>query len=193
VIIERLANKDGELCIGFSENQNTNNLDTDNFLKLAKALSESVLAFQFINSTMIIDKMHLLSSAQNAVNAMNGEYMISRSLDVELIVYTSAQRQIGLALDIMGVKDQLASVAAVCIDEDEKKIRQCLTDVSKRVGEEVTPMFNPSSEKIRSLMETFGITGLEIEQFTDKSDLVSRSQALSKCLVSKVSQVALGS
>lgn len=193
MIIERLANKDGELCIGFSENQNTNNLDTDNFLKLAKALSESVLAFQFINSTMIIDKMHLLSSAQNAVNAMNGEYMISRSLDVELIVYTSAQRQIGLALDIMGVKDQLASVAAVCIDEDEKKIRQCLTDVSKRVGEEVTPMFNPSSEKIRSLMETFGITGLEIEQFTDKSDLVSRSQALSKCLVSKVSQVALGS
>jgi len=193
VIIERLAIKDGELCIGFSENQNTNNLDTDNFLKLARSLSESVLAFQFINSTMIIDKMHLLSSAQNAVNAMNGEYMISRSLDVELIVYTSAQRQIGLALDIMGVKDQLASVAAVCIDEDEKKIRQCLTDVSKRVGEEVSPMFNPSSEKIRSLMETFGITDLEIEQFTDESDLASRAQALSKCIVSKVSQVALGS
>jgi len=193
VIIEKLTTKDGELFIGICENQNSNNLDTDKLLKLARSLSESILAFQFFNSLMIVDNMHLLSGAQNAVNAMNGEYMISRSLDVELIVYTSAQRQIGLALDIMGVKDQLESIAAVCIDENEKKIRQCLTEVSKRVGGEVSPMFSPSSEKIRSLMEIFGITDLEMKQFTDETDLVSRSQALSKCIVSRVSQVALSS
>lgn len=193
MIIERLTIKDGELCIGISENQNSNNLDTANLLELARFLSESVLAFQFFNSLMIIDELHLLSGAQNAVNAMNGEYMISRSLDVELIVYTSTQRQIGLALDIMGVKDQLASVAVVCIDEDETKVLQCLTDVSKRVGEEVSPIFSPTPEKINSLMETFSITDLEMKQFTNEDDLVSRSQALSKCIVSRVSQVALGS
>jgi tRNA threonylcarbamoyladenosine modification (KEOPS) complex Cgi121 subunit len=193
VIIEKLTTKDGELCIGICENQNLNNLDTDNLLKLASSLSESVLAFQLFNSLMIADSIHLLSGAQNALNAMNGKYMISRSLDVELAVYVSAQRQIGLALDIVGVKDQLTSIAAVCIDEDEEKVWQCLTDVAKRVGEEVTPMFNPNSEKISSLMETFGITDLEIQQFTKESDLVSRTKALSKCIVSKVSQVALGS
>jgi len=185
--------KDGEIWIGISEIKNTSSLSMDELLEIAKTLSKSVLAFQFFNSLKIVDEMHLLSSAQNAVNAMKGEYMISRSLDVELIVYSSTQHQIGLALDTMGIKDQLASVAIVCIDADEEKIRKCLADVSERVGEEVSPMFSPTSEKISSLMETFGITDLEMKQFTDATDLVSRSKALSKCVVSRVSMVSLAS
>jgi len=193
VLIERLTIKDDELYIGISETTNTNSLDTDELLEVAKGFSKSVLAFQFFNSLMIVDEMHLLSSAQNAVNAMKGEYMISRSLDVELIVYSSAQHQIGLALNTMGVKDKLESVAVVCIDEDENKIRKCLADVVERLGEEISPMFSPTTEKINSLMETFGITDLEMKQFTDATDLVSRSQALSKCVISRVSMVSLAS
>ena len=193
MLIERLRNKDDEFFIGISEMKNTNNLATDELLDVAKILSKSVLAFQFFNSMMIADEIHLLSSAQNAVHALKGEYMIARSLDVELIVYSSAQHQIGLALDIMGVKDQLASVAVVCIDKDEKKVRNCLAEVSERVGEEVSPMFSPTHEKLTSLMETFDVTDLEMKQFTDETDLESRLQALSKCIVSRVSQVALSS
>ncbi|MCK5266229.1 MAG: hypothetical protein KAR03_11535, partial [Candidatus Thorarchaeota archaeon] len=84
MLIEKLAIKDGELCIGISENKNSRGLDTDKLLELAKSLSKSVLAFQFFNSMMIVDEMHLLSGAQNAVNALKGDYMISRTLDVEL-------------------------------------------------------------------------------------------------------------
>lgn len=193
MLIERLAIKNGFLCIGISENKNSRGLDTDALLDLAKSLSNSVLAFQFFNSKMIIDELHLLSGAQNAVNALKGDYMISRSLDVEVILYASAQRQIGRALDIMGVTDQLPIVGIVCIDEDEKKVRNCLVDAAKEVGEEISPMFNPTSEKILALMEVFEITELEMKQFTDDDDLASRTKALSKCIVSRVSQVALGS
>ena len=193
LLIERLAIKNGFLCIGISENKNSRGLDTDALLDLAKSLSNSVLAFQFFNSKMIIDELHLLSGAQNAVNALKGDYMISRSLDVEVILYASAQRQIGRALDIMGVTDQLPIVGIVCIDEDEKKVRNCLVDAAKEVGEEISPMFNPTSEKILALMEVFEITELEMKQFTDDDDLASRTKALSKCIVSRVSQVALGS
>jgi tRNA threonylcarbamoyladenosine modification (KEOPS) complex Cgi121 subunit len=193
LLIERLAIKNGFLCIGISENKNSRGLDTDALLDLAKSLSNSVLAFQFFNSKMIIDELHLLSGAQNAVNALKGDYMISRSLDVEIILYASAQRQIGRALDLMGVTDQLSIVGIVCIDEDEKKVRNCLVDAAKEVGEEISPMFNPTPEKILSLMEVFEITELEMKQFTDDDDLASRTKALSKCIVSRVSQVALGS
>ena len=191
MLIERLIVKDGELFVGVTDIRNTDNLGTDELLEVAKTLSKSVLAFQFFNSLMIVDEMHLLSSAQNAVHAMKGEYMISRSLDVELIVYSSAQHQIGIALDIMGVKDQLASVAVVCIDEDEKKVRKCLANVLEKVGEEVSSKFSPTYEKISSLMKIFGITELEMKQFTEATDLKSRSQALSKCVVSRVSMVSL--
>lgn len=193
MLIEKLKLKDDELCIGISEIRNSTTLGKNELLDVAKSLSKTVLAFQFFNSLMIVDEMHLLSSAQNAVHAMKGEYMISRSLDVELVVYSSTQHQIGLALDIMGVKDQLASVAVVCIDEDEKKVRNCLADVSERIGAEISPMFTSTLEKITSLMETFGITDLEMRQFTDATDLSSRSHALSKCIVSRVSQVGISS
>ena len=192
LLIEKLAIKDGELCIGISENKNSRGLDTDKLLELAKSLSESVLAFQFLNSMMIVDEMHLLSGAQNAVNALKGGYMISRTLDVELVVYVSAQHQIGRALDIMGVNDELSSVGVVCIDEDEKKVRECLMGIAEKIGEEISPMFSPTSEKISSLMQNFGITELEMKQFKDSDDLVTRNQALSKCVVSRVSQVCFG-
>ncbi|MCK5389954.1 MAG: hypothetical protein KAJ36_05660, partial [Candidatus Thorarchaeota archaeon] len=192
LLIEKLAIKDGELCIGISENKNSRGLDTDKLLELAKSLSKSVLAFQFFNSMMIVDEMHLLSGAQNAVNALKGDYMISRTLDVELVVYVSAQRQIGRALDIMGVNDELSSVGVVCIDEDEKKVRECLMRIEEKVGEEISPMFSPTSEKISSLMQNFGITELEMKQFKDSDDLATRNQALSKCVVSRVSQVCFG-
>lgn len=192
LLIEKLAIKDGELCIGISENKNSRGLDTDKLLELAKSLSKSVLAFQFFNSLMIVDEMHLLSGAQNAVNALKGDYMISRTLDVELVVYVSAQRQIGRALDIMGVNDELSSVGVVCIDEDEKKVRECLMRIEEKVGEEISPMFSPTSEKINSLMKNFGITELEMKQFKDSDDLATRNQALSKCVVSRVSQVCFG-
>ncbi|TFG31496.1 hypothetical protein EU528_06060 [Candidatus Thorarchaeota archaeon] len=192
-MIERLVIKDGILCIGISENRNSRGLNTEGLLDLAKSLSHSVLAVQFLNSTMIIDEFHLLSGAQNAVNALNGDYMISRSLDVEIVLYTSAQRQIGRALDILGVTDQMPIIGIICIDEDEKKVRNCLVSAAKEVGEEISPMFAPAPEKILSLMEIYGITELEMKQFTNEDDLTSRTQALSKCIVSRVSQVALGS
>jgi len=192
LLIEKLAIKGGELCIGISENKNSRGLDTDKLLELAKSLSKSVLAFQFFNSMMIVDEMHLLSGAQNAVNALKGDYMISRTLDVELVVYVSAQRQIGRALDIMGVNDELSSVGVVCIDEDEVKVRECLMRISEKVGEEISPMFSPTSEKISALMQNFGITELEMKQFKDSDDLATRNQALSKCVVSRVSQVCFG-
>jgi len=60
------------------------------------------------------------------------------------------------------------------------------------LGDEITPMFSPMLEKINSLMVNFGVTELEMNQFTDSDDLALRNQALSKCVVSKVSQVPLG-
>jgi tRNA threonylcarbamoyladenosine modification (KEOPS) complex Cgi121 subunit len=192
-LIEKLVTKDEVFSIGISEIENAEQLNVERLLEIAKDLSDSVLAFQFFNSSMIIDEFHLLSSAQNAVHAMKGDYMISRALDVELVVYASAQRQIGIALDIMGVKDNLSSLGIVCIDKDKSKVRTCLDEVSSRIGKTVSPMFAPTPEKINTLMEIFDISEGELKQFIQENDLASRSQALSKCIVSRVSMVALGS
>ena len=76
-------------------------------------MSSDSLTVQFMNGLLIADDIHLLSAAQNAVNALSGKYMLSRSLDVELLVYASAQRQIGKAIDELGVYDGRDHIAAV--------------------------------------------------------------------------------
>ena len=103
--IELLKSNDVENVVGISEIHNSNNLTQDQLIDLAKSMSSDSLTVQLMNGLLIADDYHLLSAAQNAVNALSGKYMLSRSLDVELIVYASAQRQIGRALDELGVYD----------------------------------------------------------------------------------------
>ncbi len=191
MLIETLASSDGQFHVGISENLNSKNLDTNDILKIANSLSDSVLTLQFLNPTMIVNEMHLLSASQNALNAMKGGYMIARSLDVEIAVYASAQHQIGRALDLVGVKAALPTLAVVCIDEDKQKITDCLNKIAERIGESSSPMFPISPQKIKSLMSIYEITELELQQFTDSKDAEERKEALSRCVVSRVSQVSL--
>ena len=95
MLIQKLSCKDDTYCIGISEISNSNELGVNQLLDLSKSYSENALAVQFFNSLMVVNDLHLLSAAQNAINAWSGGYMISRSLDVEIIVYASAQRHDG--------------------------------------------------------------------------------------------------
>ena len=147
---------------------------------------------QFFDSALISNETHLLSAAQNAINAWRGDYMISRSLDVEIIVYASAQRQIHQALSMFGVRDGLDTVAVVIIDRNEKNVLDVLSTIIDALGQEQLPSFAPSLEKIGTLMKTFDISENEMQNFITTDTLSDRIQALSRCIASRVSLVAIG-
>ena len=141
---------------------------------------------------MIANNLHLLSAAQNAINAWSGNYMIARSLDVEIIVYASAQRQIHLALETMGVKDGLDTITVVIIDQSEENVTNVLADIFNEVGEEIQPPFLPSEEKISRLLKFFDIKEEELRYFLTSNTPADRTQALARCIASRVSLVAIG-
>ncbi len=190
MLSETIEWNDDVLSICISELKNSTHLDRDSLLDLASSMSERILAVQFFNSAMIVDEIHLLSAAQNAFNAWKGDYMRSRSLDVEIVIYASAQHQIGRAIEIMGIDDQTKTIAVVALGEDKKKVQDCALDLEKAIGSEITPAFEMTVEKLETLMEMFRISKSEISLFLDKDDLRSRQHALSKCLVSRISQIA---
>lgn len=177
--------------VGISEIHNSNNLKQEELLDLAKSMSSDSLTVQLLNGLLIVDEAHLLSAAQNAVNAQNGKYMLSRTLDVEIIVYASAQRQIGRALDELGVYDRLEHIAVVVIGNDRKSVEQSLKKITTKVGKEFPNPFEGSKERIDSLKAHFDIDEKEICTFTDSDDDLERQRALSKCIVSRVSLVAI--
>ena len=190
MLLETIEWNDDALSVCISELRNSKQLDRDNLLDLASSMSERVLTVQFFNSEMIVDEIHLLSAAQNAFNAWKGDYMRSRSLDVEIVIYASAQHQIGRAIEIMGVDDKTRTISVLALGEDEKKVQDCVLDLEKAIGNEITPAFEMTVEKLETLMETFHISKSEVSLFLDKDDLKSQQRALSKCLVSRISQIA---
>jgi tRNA threonylcarbamoyladenosine modification (KEOPS) complex Cgi121 subunit len=189
--IELLKVNDVVNVIGISEIYNSNNLTQEELLDIAKSMSNDSLTVQLMNGLLIADDAHLLSAAQNAVNAQSGKYMLSRTLDVEIIVYASAQRQIGRALDELGVYDSVENVAVVVVGNDRKSVEQSLEKITTKVGKELSNPFEGSKERFDRIKTHFDIDEKEICTFTDSDDDIERQKALSKCVVSRVSLVAI--
>jgi tRNA threonylcarbamoyladenosine modification (KEOPS) complex Cgi121 subunit len=188
--IERLETESNGEFIGIAELHNSNCLKQEELIQLAKSLSSDSLTVQLLNGLLSADETHLLSAAQNAINAKRGEYMLSRSLDVEIIVFASAQRQIGRALDELGVYDGLDDIAVVVVGTDSSAVKDCIQDLAGKIGSEVIPAFAATSERLERIKDHYQISDKEIRAISDSDKIESQLTALSRCLVSRVSLVA---
>jgi len=193
VRLETLTSEKGVFHIAVGELKNTKNLNKDAMISLASEKAEGIEVVQLLESALIAGEEHLLSAAQNALNAWMGDYAISRSLDVEILLYASGQYQIGVALEKMGITDESESVAAVVLATDESNLRSHVNHIIDRIGSEVRQPFAPTQERIQSIMTHFGINETEISAVTSSDTLEARYQALSGCVTSRVSMVALDS
>jgi tRNA threonylcarbamoyladenosine modification (KEOPS) complex Cgi121 subunit len=193
MLFETITWRDEILHSCISEFKNPSHLDSAALVRLAGNQSEKVLAVQFFDSSMIVDEMHLLCAAQNAYNALRGGYMKSRSLDVEIALYASAQHQIGVALELMGISDATKTLNTVVIGKNRQKVEECMAEIKKAIGPEVEPAFVMTEKRLKTLMSAFRISESELTLFIEQDDIRSRQRALSKCVVSRISQVALPS
>ncbi len=191
--IEQLGNEDKNMVIGISEFHNSNNLKQEELIQLAASLSNDAITVQLLNGRLIANEIHLLAAVQNALNAQHGEYMLSRSLDVEIIIFASAQRQIGKALDALGVYDGLDEIAVVVVGFDVASVEKILLDLSKQIGKEILPPFPASNERVARIKDHYQINDKEINTISESKAIESRLSALSRCIVSRVSLVAIDS
>jgi tRNA threonylcarbamoyladenosine modification (KEOPS) complex Cgi121 subunit len=193
VLFEKISKGEKEVIVGVAEVANSKGLSKDQLVTLMGDYSRDLMAVQFFRAEAISGVGHILSAAQNAVNAWEGEYRKTRTLSMELLVYSSAQRQIGHALDKMGVHDDMESVAIAIIGEDQSTVKNRFQELVTTVGDEIIPMFAPSSERFQTVMTHFGIELREIEVLTQSAKLEDKMSALTRCVASRVSLVALES
>jgi tRNA threonylcarbamoyladenosine modification (KEOPS) complex Cgi121 subunit len=191
--VEDIAHGSSTFKVGISEICNESKLSQDAFLDLARTLAPDVSACQFLDSTLIAGTGHLLSAAQNALNAQLGGYSIARSLDVEIILYASCQHQIGIALETFGVKDDLESVALVVVGNTEDIVRDRIASAISDIGHEISPPFAASGPRIDTIMTHFNIGKEEIDSIAISKEVTHRYDALARCVSSRVSMVALDS
>jgi tRNA threonylcarbamoyladenosine modification (KEOPS) complex Cgi121 subunit len=191
VILETVEYEDEIFWVGIAELFNSSHTGKDALIKVASEGEEDIYAIQFLDSSLIVSVGHLLSAAQNAVNAWKGDYMLTRGLDAEVLVYASAQRQIGRAIENLGIHDGLQSIALTVVGGDKKAVRDVITKMVDKVGEEVKPAFVPDRERLERIMHHYSINEKEVKALTDSDEVEIWAEALSKCVVSRVSIVAL--
>ena len=193
VRVETLTYENEVFHVSIGELTNAQALNKDEMVSLASEKNEGIVAVQLLDSPLVAGDVHLLSAAQNALNAWKGNYAIARSLDVEILLYASGQHQIGVALDKLGIKDESTSVAAVVIATDESNLKSHVDYLVDKLGPEVQPPFAPTEERIQNVMMHFGINEAEIAAVASSDSLEARYHALSGCVTSRVSMVALES
>ena len=188
--IEHLGLDSKDMVVGIAELHNSNNLKQKELIQLATSMSNEILTVQLLNGQLIANEIHLLSAIQNAIKAQQGDYMISRSLDVEVIVFASAQRQIGRSLQALGVYDGLEELALVVIGSDSSQVEHSIKELAEVIGTEVIPPFAVSEDRIERVKQHFQISDKEINALSDSDTLQSKLDAVSRCVVSRVSLVA---
>ncbi|OLS29145.1 MAG: hypothetical protein ThorAB25_17260 [Candidatus Thorarchaeota archaeon AB_25] len=188
--IEQLGVNGTDKVVGIAELRNSNNLKQKELIQLATSMSSDSLTVQLLNGLLIANEIHLLSAAQNAIRAQQGDYMVSRSLDVEIIVFASAQRQIGRALEALGVHDGLDEIALVVIGTDNSSVEHSIKDLVDTIGTETLPSFSATIERMERVKKHFQIGDKEISAISDSETLESQLDALARCIVSRVSLVA---
>ena len=189
--LEKLNHGDKIYTVGVTEIRNVHGSTKDQLVELASGQIDDLLAIQFLDSSLIVDTNHLLSASQNAFNAWNGDYMISRSLALEIVVYASTQKQIGKALDLFGVRDKMNSLTLVIIGKSTGLVENGINDLVSRIGTEIKNPFDTDDARLSRLMEYYGVTYTELETLTDSKMTNDLQEALSKCVASRVSLVAV--
>ena len=150
--------------------------DIDSFLEKIQAISSKhKIIIQAFNADVIYGKNHLISATQHAIRAMDRKTNTTNSLNMEILLYASGERQLKLAIPKMGVKKGKGDVAFVFISDNisSKLIKDFIEDLDLKQDDKVL-------QGDINTLKKFGINKDEIKTVTkDKyEDLILEKVAM---------------
>ena len=150
--------------------------DIDNFLKEIESFAKNHnIVIQVFDADMIFGKNHLISSVNHAVRSIDRKTNTTNSLEMEILLYSSGERQLKLAIPKMGVKDGETRAAFVFVGDK----------VPKQLIDDFLSLFSLSQddkvlEGDENTLKKFGLKEDEIKTVTkDKyGDLILEKVAM---------------
>ncbi len=119
---------------------------------------------QLLRADRIAGKEHLISAARNAVRAFSQGQQRAHGLAVELLLYTSCQRQISRAIQILGITNKTREIVLAIL-----RTESIDSSVPESVAEVLRGSLDDSvleiSTKAKSsqLLKAFNVTKIELE------------------------------
>ena len=133
-------------------------------MKISKFAKDNKIIVQAFNADVIYGKNHLISAFEHAKRSIDRKTNTTNSLEMEILLYASGERQLKLAIPKMGVKKGDSNVTLFFVKESEDKVLDNLIkDLLKQLYLERDD--NVLEGDVNTLKK-FGITENEIETVT---------------------------
>ena len=135
--------------------------NVEDFLeKISDFAKKNNVIIQAFNAELIYGKDHIISSVNHAKRALNQKTNTTNSLEKEILLYASAERQLKLAIPKIGVKKGNTKIAFVFINKKKnisiKKINEFLKILTLYRNDKVL-------EGEKNTLKKFGIKENEIK------------------------------
>ena len=112
---KELANLDNVEILGFAGEIESIPQTLDEIDNIRNSCCD-VGIIQLMNADAIAGRKHLEQGIIHAMNAFKRGENLAKDLGIEILIRTSAQRQISKAFDILGLKEGKMNIAVVLID-----------------------------------------------------------------------------
>jgi len=111
--------------------------------------------FQIFDADKVAGWKHLYYSAINALYAAETGLTISNKIEIEALLYASAQDQISKAIEMMGVTSATENLALLVIAENPESTTK---SIIQYLGKEDEDVLDLDEDKFHNLKEVYEIT-----------------------------------
>jgi tRNA threonylcarbamoyladenosine modification (KEOPS) complex Cgi121 subunit len=157
--------------------------------KLLSSLRKTLgnIPLQILDATFIAGTNHALFATLNALNAFKQGNNLSSHIEVEVLLYLSAQRQISKAIELIGVNTQTRHIVVILLTSNRDEAQRFELILQKALfGQRDDSIIILDENKRIPLMQAFNITPVQI-QATTKQGL----EALEALIIEKSAMLAV--
>jgi tRNA threonylcarbamoyladenosine modification (KEOPS) complex Cgi121 subunit len=151
------------------------NLKIDNAKEFVKKIRDEMpqkVWIQFFDASVVATWQHLFFAVLNAQLSFRNHKNISKSIEMETLLFASAQNQINKAIKKMGIKTDSVDIAVVLVAKKTKQLSRALSVISRITGNEPDEMvLEISDQKQEMILTIFEISQNEIEAVIKKANI----------------------
>lgn len=107
--------------------------DSIEFVKKIRENTPEDMWIQLFDASVVATWQHLFFAILNAQLGFKNQRNISKSIEMETLLYVSTQHQIKKAIKNIGVKNESSDVALIIVAKDIKRINSALLSISKKI------------------------------------------------------------
>jgi len=174
--------------VGVTGFRNIKPFNIDKLLgKITRLRNEKNVTIQLFDSDLIATWEHLFFAALHGVQAFLYSRNISKSLAIESLIYASGQRQIKLAVKVLGLKPKTKNCALLLIGTSPDEIESVAEEVFRDLGGRLDlSVLDIDELKFNRIKTTFDISDIEIETLISNNKWDDQKNALVKLILERL-------